>query len=186
MKYQIIEKIEDSMFLKFECSYQQEAKHFYETYENQTDSGVSMVKKKLELEINPILDLKRQQGYSKTKDCNFLTMIYISSFHGDGEFYGYSTGVTYWTDKESIRDLTYEKLEKESEDCPEASTSIEHMYHVLPDQSLLEMEVDSSTYKKDIKNMYPFIMDLRKKIILNMTLESDLTNKSKSNHKAKI
>lgn len=115
-------------------------------------------RKKIEFlnELKRHSDIKKQAGYSKSRDCEFVSLVLVMHNSGDGEFTGISIVSTCLIDKNNkIQDSN-----NYTDYYGEVGCRINAIYHQLPDGKVLEY-VLQRRYQDELTEIYNSITKLR-------------------------
>lgn len=132
-------------------------------------------------EIKKHSNPKHQEGYSKTEQCDFISLVLVMIHYGDGEFQGHQIKSTYLIKKDG---KISDKNNNENE-YGEYSISISTSYHVLPNGDLIEFKMNSFEYEKEVEEIYNTVKKIRTYTILDRNL-SNTIDKNTSKTKLKI
>lgn len=125
-------------------------------------------------ELKKHSDIKKQAGYSKKRDCNYISLILVLSNTGDGSFVGHSVHSTCLVEQNGrIRDVNNNKDESD-----EVGHFINTIYHQLPNGELIEYQLEQS-YEDEIENIYENIKKIRSYHELNIELPANQVKKEK-------
>jgi len=110
-------------------------------------------------------NIKKQAGYSKKRDCNYISIIIAARSFGDGEFRGHSIRSTCLVEQNG-------KI-KDSNDITSEHGEVGYVpstiYHHLPDGKIVEYKLEKS-YEDDLENIYKDIIKIRSYYELNEEL----------------
>lgn len=107
-------------------------------------------------ELQQLKNTNKQAGYSKSRQCNYVSVLLVAHCTGDGEFTGHDLQLTYLIDEFNIiADSSNIK-----EVSGEIGYSIRHVYHALPDGKLIEFSLES-TYRSELESIYKTILTFR-------------------------
>jgi hypothetical protein len=116
-------------------------------------------------ELSGHADIKKQAGYSKLRDCDYISIILVFENYGDGEFTGHHIQSTCLVNKNGdIKDAN-DNIEEHGE----MSSVIRSVYHQLPDGKLLEYKL-KKYYQDELANIYNDINKIRSHHELNREL----------------
>ena len=121
-------------------------------------------------EVEKHVNVKKQAGYSKIKNCEYISLILLRLNESSGEFAGYSISSTCLLKKYNIINDS-----NNNKDFPdEEGYSYVSIYHVLPDKKIVEYHLTKS-YEEELENIYESISKIRSYYNLLDTLPENET-----------
>lgn len=121
--------------------------------------------------------VKKQAGYSKTRNCNFISLILIAHNTGDGDFTGYSIEKTHIINNNNNKIEDGYQLTEES---GEVGLTYETAYHVLQNGKLMEFKITQG-YEKELKSIYEIVSNTRLYYDFENKFPAKSTNEQKKN-----
>lgn len=176
MEQKILSSPLESSVFQFESEKETDLNDSYSNYNNEiNEERVEIEKHKSRflsiIEENSKSEL--QAGYSKTKKCDFILLVLVSKYYGDGEFQGWGIQHTYLIneDKEIV------DVNNNQSEYGECTIDIVAAYHPLADGRVLEFNFSGPYYQEELNNIY----DIVKKTRLHCLLEEKLSEDSNKN-----
>lgn len=125
-------------------------------YDTEQSIFASYTRQKFLQEVRNQSNTKKQAGYSKTRNCKFISLILVCHNSGDGAFDGHSIKKTYIIENNNKTEDAYKNRDQHGE----IGWSYRAAYHVLPDGKLLEFNFKQS-YEKEIDFIYEIVSKTR-------------------------
>lgn len=166
-EFKILDNPQQSSFFN-ELIYQTEE----EKWDKEHDYFDEDTKRRFTKELKKHSDVKKQAGYSKSRDCDFVSLVIVMCrIDPEGNFCGHDIKSTCVVKKDNqFQDSNeYEKMYDASNgiDNTVVQCSIMTVYHHFPDGKIMEYQLkesDSDTlksYPNELKNIYEAVTKIR-------------------------
>ena len=130
-------------------------------------------------ELEKHAEIKKQAGYSKKRDCDYISLVLVRHDNGDGEFSGHGIESTCLIKKNhKIIDSN-----NKADEYGEVGHDYYAAYHQLPDGKLVEYLIKHS-YEEDLENIYKVITKVR--INNELAIELPVNNPSTEHKRIKL
>lgn len=130
-------------------------------------------------ELDKHAEIRKQAGYSKKRDCEYISLVLVRHDNGDGEFSGHGIESTCLIKKNNkILDSN-----NKADEYGEVGHDYYALYHQLPDGKLVEYLIKQG-YEEELENIYRVITTIR--INHELAIELPVNKQSTENKRIKL
>jgi len=166
-KFKILNNLNESLYFREPDWATDDEEYYY-----QCTHFHDYVKENFFNELKKHDEVKKQAGYSRKRDCNYISLILVFHNSGDMEFNGHTIESTCLIKKNGkITDSN-----NNSDVYDEVGHTIGAIYHKLPDGKLVEYSLEKS-YEDDLENIYEYIKKVRSYYELDSELPINQSSK---------